>query len=64
MKTFLQTLLIAIGISVVMVIVIFTSVYMVQSITRDEVRNSKWHECQKVAEDNKLGEEFIQTCMN
>ncbi len=64
MKTIIQNLLIAIGIVAIVLIIGTMTAYVAQSVTRDEIRNQKFDDCMKVAEQNNLGQEFIKTCMN
>jgi len=64
MKTIIQNILILIGSIAIGLMIGIMAAYVLQSVTRDEIRNQKFDDCLKVAEQNNLGQEFIKTCMN
>ena len=64
MKTILQNLLLAIGIVAFVLLISICLASIVQSNERDNIRNQRFDECQTIAEQNQLGQEFIKNCMN
>ena len=58
MKDILLTIAIAVTISFIFITVLF------MSINNDARRNTRFDECQLIAEQNQLGQEFIKNCMN
>ena len=64
MKNLFENILLLIGILVFVFMISIATAYIVQSNERDNDRNQRFDECQLIAEQNNLGQEFIKNCMN
>ena len=64
MKNLFENILLLIGILVFVFMISIATAYIVQSNERDNARNQRFDECQLIAEQNNLGQEFIKNCMN